>query len=186
MTTTPFHIDTGRLVDPVHDDDHVRGPDSAPVTLVEYGDYQCPYCGQAYPLVEALLMERPDTVRFVFRHFPLTDLHPNAELAAEFAEAASAHGQFWRAHDWLFTHQDLIDPEHLREEAVEVDPSGGAERDLDRRAFDDRIRRDFISGVRSGVNGTPTFYVNGIRHDGGYSLPELVSVVDNAAARPRR
>jgi protein-disulfide isomerase len=180
MTTTPFHIDTGRLVDPVTADDHVRGPDSAPVTLVEYGDYQCPYCGQAYPIVEALLGQRPDTVRFVFRHFPLTDLHPNAELAAELAEAAAARGQFWRAHDWLFTHQRQIDAEHLRQVADEIDPTGAAERDLERRTYDDRIRRDFINGVRSGVNGTPTFYVNGIRHDGGYSLPELVRAVDKA------
>jgi protein-disulfide isomerase len=177
MTSTPFHIDTGRLVDPVHAGDHVRGPESGSVTLVEYGDYQCPYCGQAYPQVEALLAERPD-VRFVFRHFPLTDLHPNAELAAELAEAAGQRGQFWQAHDWLFTHQQLIDPEHLRQEAMEFDPSGAVERDLDRRAFDDRIRRDFIAGVRSGVNGTPTFYVNGIRHDGGYSRPELVRAVE--------
>jgi protein-disulfide isomerase len=183
MTTTPFHIDMGRLVEPVNQDDHVRGPDEAPVTLVEYGDYQCPYCGQAYPHVEALLAARPDTVRFVYRHFPLTDLHPQAELAAELAEAASTRGQFWRAHDWLFTHQSQIDAQHLRQAAAEIDPSGGAQRDLERRAYDDRIRRDFISGVRSGVNGTPTFYINGVRHDGGYSLSELVDAVDNASGR---
>jgi len=180
MQTTPFHIDMGRLVEPINQDDHVRGPDSAPVTLVEYGDYQCPYCGQAYPIVEALLAERPDTVRFVFRHFPLTDLHPQAEIAAELAEAAGVRGQFWRAHGWLFTHQSQFDAQHLRGAAAEIDPSGGAERDLERRAYDDRIRRDFISGVRSGVNGTPTFFINGIRHDGGYSLPELLRAVDSA------
>ena len=177
MTTTPFQIETGRLVDPVATEDHTRGPDAAPVTLVEYGDYQCPYCGQAYPIVEALLAERPTTVRFVFRHFPLTDIHPYAELAAELAEAAGARGRFWQAHDWLFTHQSEIDPEDLRRAAMAIDPSGGAAQDLDRRSNDDRIRRDFINGVRSGVNGTPTFFMNGIRHDGGYSLSELSAAV---------
>jgi protein-disulfide isomerase len=180
VTTTPFHIDMGRLVDPIDDSDHVRGAESAPVAMVEYGDYQCPYCGQAYPVVEALLTARPDRVRFAYRHFPLTHLHPYAELAAESAEAAGARGQFWRAHDWLFTNQPLIDPVNLRRLAIEIDPSGEAERDLDRRAFNDRIRRDFINGVRSGVNGTPTFYINGTRHDGGYSLAELMRAVDNA------
>src|SRR5262249_33837666 len=127
MTTTPFHIETGRLVEAITEDDHVRGPDSAPVTLVEYGDYQCPFCGRAYPLVEALLRERADSLRFVFRHFPLVDIHPYAENAAEFAEAAGARGQFWRAHDWLFTHQSQLDPGHLRTAAAEIDPVGGVE-----------------------------------------------------------
>jgi protein-disulfide isomerase len=180
MTTTPFQIETGRLVAPVNQDDHVRGPDAAPVTLLEYGDFQCPFCGRAYGPVEALMAERPDTVRFVFRHFPLTDLHPHAELAAELAEAAGARGQFWRVHEWLFTHQDQIDPPHLQKVAAVIDPTGVVARDLDQHAHADRIRRDFISGVRSGVNGTPTFYINGLRHDGGYSLPELLRAVDAA------
>jgi protein-disulfide isomerase len=180
MRATPFDIDTGRLVEPVNQDDHVRGPDLAPVTLVEYGDYQCPYCGKAYPIVESLLGMRPDTVRFAFRHFPLTDLHPYAEIAAEVAEAAGAHGQFWRAHDWLYTHQNQLDPVSLMAVAAQFDPSGDIQRVLERRAYTDRIRRDFISGVRSGVNGTPSFCINGIRHDGGYSLPELLAAVDRA------
>jgi protein-disulfide isomerase len=181
--TTPFHIDMGHLVEPINATDHVRGPDSATVELVEYGDYQCPYCGQAYPMVEALLAQRPDRIRFAFRHFPLTDLHPHAELAAEVAEAAGARDQFWTAHSWLFTHQSMIDPTHLGRLLLEIDPSGGAARDVERRAFADSIHRDFITGVRSGVNGTPTFYLNGVRHDGGYSLPALLHVVDTAAAR---
>jgi protein-disulfide isomerase len=180
MTTTPFHVETGRLVEPVNQDDHIRGSADARVTLLEYGDYQCPFCGQAFGPVEALIRERPDTVRFVFRHFPLTDLHPYAELAAELAEAAGARGQFWRVHDWLFTHQDQIDPRHLHQVATDIDPSGGVARDLDLRSRADRIHRDFVSGVRSGVNGTPTFYINGLRHDGGYSLPELLRAVDAA------
>src|SRR5258706_9039186 len=153
MSTPPFQIETGRLVDPVSEHDHVRGPASAPVELVEYGDYQCPYCGQAHPVVEALLSQRPEQVRFGYRHFPLTHLHPYAELAAELAEAAGARGQFWPAHDWLFTHQGLIDPLNLRAVAEELDPTGGIAKELEQRAYGDRIQRDFINGVRSGVNG---------------------------------
>ena len=177
---TTFDVETGRLVAPIDSDDHVRGPDSAGVTLVEYGDYQCPYCGEAYPIVESLLAARPDTVRFAFRHFPLTNIHPNAENAAELAEAASSAGQFWRAHDWLYTHQSQLDAQHLGQVAAEIDPSGAAQRDVERHAYMDRIQRDFMTGVRSGVNGTPTFYVNGLRHDGGDSLPELLDAVDHA------
>jgi protein-disulfide isomerase len=181
VTSTPFQIHTGRLVEPVQENDHVRGAESAPVELVEYGDYQCPYCAIAYPLVEELLAERPDRVKFVYRHFPLTHVHRYAELAAELAESAGTRGQFWPTHDWLFTHQGLIDPPHLRAEAAEIDPSGAVAKELDHHAYSDSIHRSFISGVRSGVNGTPTFYVNGIRHDGGYSLGELMLAVDSRA-----
>ena len=184
-TTTPFQIEMGHLVEPINETDHVRGRDSANVELVEYGDYQCPYCGQAYPIVEALLAQRPDQIRFAFRHFPLTDLHPYAEVAAEVAEAVEAAGtrdQFWMAHDWLYTHQPLIDPVHLGQLALQLDPTGQAAAEVDRRAYADRIRRDFISGVRSGVNGTPTFFLNGVRHDGGYSLRELMHAVDSVPA----
>jgi protein-disulfide isomerase len=180
MTTTPLRVEMGRLVDPIGQDDHVRGADSASVTLVEYGDYQCPYCGAAYPNVEALINERGDSLRFVYRHFPLVNVHPYAEIAAELAEAAGARDQFWRAHHWLYTHQTQLDPGHLRAVATQIDPAGGIERDLERHAYDDRIRRDFVGGIRSGVNGTPTFFINGLRHDGGYSLHELRHAVDTA------
>jgi protein-disulfide isomerase len=180
MTTTPFSIETGRLVTPVNQDDHVLGSPSASVTVVEYGDYQCPFCGRAYPIVNELLAQRPDTVRLVFRHFPLTDLHPYAEIAAEFAEAAGAQGQFWGAHDWLYSHQDSLDPSTLSVAAMNLDPSGGMAKDLAGHAYHEKIHRDFIGGVRSGVNGTPTFYINGRRHDGGYSMAELLLAVDQA------
>ncbi|MEV0273733.1 DsbA family protein [Hamadaea sp. NPDC050747] len=179
--TTPFDIQTGRLTIPVGAGDHIRGVESAPVTLVEYGDYQCPYCGAAYPIVEELLRERADVVRLVFRNFPLSDIHPYAEPAAEFAESAPAD-RFWDAHDWLFTHQDKLDPPHLAAAAAELDPSGGMVKAMVGRVFADRIRHDFLGGVRSGVNGTPTFFLNGVRHDGGYQLPDLIRAVD--AARP--
>ncbi len=186
MSTTPFQIATGRLIDPVDEHDHVRGSASAPVELVEYGDYQCPYCGQAYPVVEALLSRRPEQIRFAYRHFPLTHLHPYAELAAELAEAAGVRGQFWGVHDWLFTHQDLIDPVHLHAMATGLDPSGGVVRDMRERIHSDRIHRDLMGGVRSGVNGTPTFYLNGVRHEGGYSLSALTAAIDNAVRPPPR
>jgi protein-disulfide isomerase len=184
--TTPLRVIMGRLAQPVSGDDHVRGPADGPVTLVEYGDYQCPYCGAAYPVVEALLRERADVVRFAYRHFPLTNVHPYAEIAAEAAEAAeaaSAHGLFWPMHDWLFTHQDGLDPANLVRAAaglgIDAEEVTVA---LSRHVYRDRVVRDFASGVRSGVNGTPTFFVNGVRHDGGYGLAELTGAVDRAAA----
>ena len=180
MRATPFSVEMGHLVDPIHQDDHVRGPDSASVTLVEYGDYQCPFCGAAYPNVEALINERGDSLRFVFRHFPLVNVHQYAEIAADFAEAAGARGQFWRAHHWLYTHQSQLDAGHLRAVATQIDPDGGIAQEIERHTYDDRIHRDFIGGIRSGVNGTPTFFINGVRHDGGYSLPELRRAVDTA------
>jgi protein-disulfide isomerase len=107
--TTPFQV-SGRLTVPVNDSDHVLGPDTAPVTLVEYGDYECPFCGAAHPVVQDLLRLREGTIRYVYRHFPLSNVHPHAELAAETAEAAGARGRFWAMHDWLFTHQDELSP----------------------------------------------------------------------------
>ena len=179
--TTPFHIETGRLTVPVGAGDHVRGDQSAPVTLVEYGDYQCPYCGAAFPIVEELLRERAGVMRLVFRNFPLSDIHPYAEPAAEFAESAPAD-RFWDAHDWLFTHQKKLDPTRLAATAAELDPSGAMVQAMATRVHADRIRQDFLGGVRSGVNGTPTFFVNGVRHDGGYQLPDLIAAVDVAAS----
>ncbi|MFC4131977.1 DsbA family protein [Hamadaea flava] len=177
--TTPFEIQTGRLTQPVGAGDHIRGERTAPVTLVEYGDYQCPYCGAAHPIVQELLRERPGVVRLVFRNFPLSDIHPDAEAAAEFAESAPPD-RFWDAHDWLFAHQDRLDPPQLTAAAAELDPSGSMVKAMVGRVFADRIRHDFLSGVRSGVNGTPTFFINGVRHDGGYQLPELIRAIDHA------
>ena len=180
--TTPFQVTVARLTIPVGDDDHVLGPDVAPVTLVEYGDYQCPYCGQAFLVVHDLLRLRGESMRFVFRHFPLTNVHPYAELAAEVAEAAAARGKFWEMHDWLFEHQRNINPRHLMVGVEQLGlPSDEIAREVSGHQLLDRVRRDFVGGVRSGVNGTPTFYVNGVRHDGGYTLDELLEAVDEAA-----
>jgi protein-disulfide isomerase len=181
--TTPFRVTTARLAAPINDEDHVLGPDTAPVTLVEYGEHQCPYCGMAHTIIKELLQARPDKVRYVFRHFPLTNIHPYAEVAAEAAEAATARQRFWQMHNWLFEHQDQLDPVGLTAgiEAVGL-PVDEVIQEVNDHIYLDRIRRDFVSGARSGVNGTPTFFVNGVRHDGGYSLPELLTAVDEAAA----
>ena len=180
--TTPFETPTARLRQPLTDDDHTLGPSNAPVTLVEYGDYQCPFCGAAYPLVGELLRLRPETVRLVYRHFPLTNVHPYAETAAELAEAAAARGKFWQMHDWLFTHQDVLDPPHLAIGVGRVGlPVEEVGYELNAKKYLGRVQRDFVGGIRSGVNGTPTFFVNGIRHDQGYQLPSLLAAVDAAA-----
>jgi protein-disulfide isomerase len=148
--------------------DHFRGSPDAPVILVEYGDYECPACGQAHPVVESLLAQAGGTVTLVFRNFPLTTVHPHAQLAAEAAEAAGAQNRFWDMHDTLFENQHALDADSLLEYAASLDLDVDAfANDLTTRRFADRVREDFLSGVRSGVNGTPTFFINGERHDGG-------------------
>jgi protein-disulfide isomerase len=148
------------------------------VTLVEYGDYQCPYCAEAQPIVREVLRLRPDRVRFAFRHFPLTNAHQYAEPAAE---AAQVRGRFWPMHDWLLEHQDEVGPAYLRRGAEQVDlPADEVTREVDEHRYLNRVRRDFVSGIRSGVHGTPTFFVNDVRHDGGHSLPDLLAAVDEA------
>lgn len=169
-----------RLVLPVSPRDHARGDLDASVTLVEYGDYQCPYCGAAHPITKELI--QIEHVRFVFRHFPLTTLHPFAEPAAEAAEAAAVQGKFWQMHDWIFEHQQTMAPQDLLEAAalvgLDVKRFAG---DLTEHRHEKKIRDDFMSGVRSGVNGTPTFFINGVRHDGGYALEELREAIQAAA-----
>ncbi|GIH17890.1 DsbA family protein [Rugosimonospora africana] len=183
MTTTPLQV-SPHLITPVQDYDHVRGPAQAPVTLVEYGDYQCPFCAAAHPIINALLDQRPDTVRFAFRHFPLTNVHPYSEVAAETAEAAGVRDRFWQMHTWLYEHQEQFQPAFVTTAVDQIGlPGVTVAREVNEHLYLDRIQRDFASGVRSGVNGTPTFFINGERHDGGYALDELIEVVDAAASR---
>ena len=161
------------LTQPVGPSDHVTGPDDAPVTLVEYGDFECPYCGMAHPIVERAQRELGSHLRFVFRHFPLGEVHPHARLAAQAAEAAAAQGRFWEMHDMLFEHQDALEPDDLAgyAKALGLDTKQFA-RDLEGGTYANRVRDDFRSGVRSGVNGTPTFFVNGERYDGSWANEE--------------
>jgi protein-disulfide isomerase len=167
-----------RLTVPVSERDHVLGPATAPVTLVEYGDYECPFCGAAHASVEQVRQVMGNDLRFVFRHFPLSQIHPHASQAAEAAEAAGAQGRFWEMHHLLFAHQDRLDLRDLIGYASALDLD--VERfvtDLRSHAHAGRLREDFLSGVRSGVNGTPTFFVNGIRHDGGYDAEALLDAL---------
>lgn len=158
--------------------DHVRGAPDAPVTLVEYGDFQCPYCGDAFPVVRELLERFGNQLSFVFRHMPLGDLHPRAQPAALAAEAAGAQGRFWGMHDRLFTHQlELADAE-LRghAEAIGLD-LGRFVRDLREGAHAARVEEDYRSGVRSGIPSTPRFFLNGVIHLGSPTQAELEEAI---------
>jgi protein-disulfide isomerase len=160
----------GQLTPPVGRNDHAQGPHDAPVTLVEYGDYECPYCGAAYPIVKRIQERLGDHLRFVFRNFPLAELHPHATAAAELAEASALQGKFWEMHDALFERQRALGPADLRRYAKELDLDlSTLEAALQNGASSERVRADFMSGVRSGVNGTPTFFINGRRFDGDWS-----------------
>jgi protein-disulfide isomerase len=171
----------GRLTLPVGARDHIRGPATAPITLLEYGDYQCPFCGEAAPIVDEIQRRLGDKLRFVFRNFPLTEMHPHAEHAAEAAEAAAAHGKFWEMHDALYANQDALDDRRLAEYAASLGiKAGEIQKALAGHAYGDRIREDFMSGVRSGVNGTPTFFINGVRHDGPFDLDSLLDAIAGA------
>ena len=169
-------------VNPEHD--HIRGADDAPVTVVEYGDYQCPFCGQAEVVIRQLLDSFGDELRYVWRHLPLEDVHPNAQRAAEAAEAAAAQGRFWAMHDTLLTHQEELSPRDLRRHAASVglDVDRFAE-DLRTREHAERVADDVRSADASGVTGTPTFFVNGQRHQGAYDVPTLTQAVRAARSR---
>jgi protein-disulfide isomerase len=163
--------------------DHIQGPANAAVTLVEYGDYECPYCGAAYPIIKEVQARMGERLRFVFRNFPISTSHPHAEQAAEAAEAAAAQGSFWLMHDLLYENQRRLGDEDLRGYAETLDLDVEAfGHELAEHVHAARVREDFMSGVRSGVNGTPTFYVNGARHDDSYDLETLLAVLERAAA----
>ena len=163
--------------------DHIQGPASAVVTLVQSGDYECPYCGEAYPIVKDVQAQMKDRVRFVFRNFPISTSHPHAEQAAEAAEAAAGQGRFWEMHDTLYENQRRLRDQELRSyaERLELDVERFA-RELAEHVHPPRVHDDFMSGVRSGVNGTPTFYINGVRHDDSYETAVLLDALERAAA----
>jgi len=175
-------IDLAEDVDPARD--HIRGAPDAPVTLLEYGDFECPYCGRAEPAIRELLAEWGDDLRYVFRHLPLSDVHPWAQLAAEAAEAAAAQGRFWEMHDLLLDHQGELTPGHLRRYAQELglDVERFAD-ELRRRVYAGRVGEDVMSADASGVSGTPSFFINGRRHNGVYDLNTLSAAVRAARAR---
>jgi Na+/H+ antiporter NhaA/predicted DsbA family dithiol-disulfide isomerase len=175
-------LDLSDDVDPERD--HIRGGEDAPVTLVEYGDFQCPYCGQAEPTIRELLSSFGDDVRYVWRHLPLNDVHNNAQMAAEAAEAAGAQGKFWEMYDTLLQHQDELSPSDLHRYAKELGLD--VERFWDevrRRQHAQRVAEDVASADQSGVAGTPTFFVNGKRHQGAYDIDALTRAVRAARSR---
>jgi Na+/H+ antiporter NhaA len=164
--------------------DHVRGPDDALVTLVEYGDFECPYCGQAERAVRTVLSEFGDDLRYVWRHLPLEDVHPRAQLAAEASEAAAAQGKFWEFHDHLLDYQDELAPGDLWKlaEKLELDRERFSD-ELRRHEYAERIAEDVDGADLSGVSGTPTFFVNGLRHQGAYDAVTLAEAVRTARKR---
>jgi protein-disulfide isomerase len=170
------------LTVPVSDRDHVEGPADAAVTLVEYGDYECPYCGAAYPILKEIQARMGERLRFVFRNFPITTSHPHAERAAEAAEAAGAQGKFWPMHDLLYENQRHLLNQDLRAygEQLELDLERFG-RELAEHVHAERVREDFMGGVRSGVNGTPTFYIDGVRYDDSYDVETLLAALERAA-----
>jgi protein-disulfide isomerase len=181
MTTTQWGA---ALTLPVTEDrDHIQGPTEAAVTLVEYGDYECPYCGAAYPIIKEVQSRMGERLRFVFRNFPITTSHPHAEQAAETAEAAAAQGRFWQMHDLLYENQRRLRDPDLRDyaERLALDVER-FDKELADHVHAARVREDFMSGVRSGVNGTPTFYINGARHDDSYDVETMLAALERAAA----
>jgi len=159
----------GELTPAVGPGDHAQGSSDAPMTLVEYGDYECPYCGMAYPIVKRIQARLGHRLRFVFRNFPLAEMHPNATAAAEFAEGAALQGKFWEMHDTLYEHQAALGGASLQNYARKLALDFSAlETALRSGAPHQHVRSDFMSGVRSGVNGTPTFFINGRRFDGDW------------------
>jgi protein-disulfide isomerase len=173
-----------KLVIPVDPSrDHVQGDPKAILTLVEYGDYQCPFCGAAYPEVKKVQKELGPKLRFVFRNFPLTNVHGFAMVAAETAEAAGAQGKFWEMHDFLYEHQRTLGDHSVvlgYAKKIGLDTQK-FERDISQHVYEKRVKDDFMGGIRSGVNGTPTFYVNGVRHDGP---AEADAIIISFTAKP--
>jgi|SRR5450432_1173688 len=168
---------------PVRAEDHVQGDDNAECTLVEYGDYQCPHCGRAYPIVKRVQKHFGKRLRFVFRNFPLNEIHPQAESAAETAEFASTQNKYWEMHDALFENQSRFSPSFFPELAQKLGLDPAALKDaLAKEEFKAHVRSDFMSGARSGVNGTPTFFINGQRLDGPWDYEDLVDAIGGALA----
>jgi protein-disulfide isomerase len=170
------------LTPPVSERDHIAGPADATIVIVEYGDFECPFCRQAELVLKALRRELPDALLLAFRHFPMTEVHPHALHAAEAAEAAGAQGKFWQMHDTLFENQDALEDSDLVEYAATV----GCDvdrfvREMAEERYATRVRQDFLNGVRSGVNGTPSFFINGLRYDGPRDLHSFLAAIEQVA-----
>src|SRR5213592_879942 len=170
------------LAVPVSERDHIQGPDTATVTLVQYGDYECPYTRRSTWVVQAIQQQLGDQLRFVYRNFPLTEIHPHALHTAFAAEAAAAQGKFWQMHDYIFHHQHTLEDSDLEQfaEAVGLDMQQYA-RDMAERPYISRIEEDLQSGIRSGVRGTPTFFINGVLYRGSWEHEALLAALQAAS-----
>lgn len=164
---------------PVTAEDHIQGSERASITLVEYGDYQCPYCGLAYPEVKKIQKHFGDQLRFVFRNFPLTQSHPLAEVSAETAEFGADYDRFWEMHDLIYENQQNLSVPFLLELAERLDLSvKDLKKALEKKVYAPKLKKDFMGGVRSGVNGTPTFFINDQRYNGTPSFENMVEAID--------
>ena len=174
--------DETRLAEPVGTKDHMQGPVTAPVTLVEYGDYECPACGEGYPILKEVKKRMGDSLCFVFRNFPLREMHRHAFAAAIAAEAAGAQGQFWEMHDMLYENQQQLGARELRDyaEQLHLDLDRFME-DANSETFAARVKNDFQTGLMSGVNGTPSLFINGERYDGAREFKSLLVVLQSVA-----
>jgi len=175
-----------KLKVPVTASDHSLGEEEAPAVLVEYGDYQCPHCAHAQPVIHALIKHFGERLRFIFRHFPLSQIHPEAEPAAETAEFAAAQNRFWEMHDAIFKNQQSLGLPLLSEltRGLGLSPEDLLEA-LKAKTYAPVVREQFMGGVRSGVNGTPTFFINGVRFDGPAGFEDLVEAIDAQLARAK-
>ncbi len=164
---------------PVSQADHIQGDNDAPVTLVEYGDYQCPYCGLAYPIVKRIQKHFGKRLRFVFRNFPIVDSHPNAGNAAQAAEFAATQNKFWEMHDLLYENQQALSPPDLvmYGESLKL-PTTDLQAAIENAIFAEKIEKDFMGGVRSGVNGTPGFFINGKFHNDSFEYDTLLTAIN--------
>jgi protein-disulfide isomerase len=171
------------LTPPLSAHDHIQGSPDTGIVLLEYGDYECPYCGAAYPVVKELQKRMKGKMSFAFRNFPLANAHPHAELAAEAAEAAAAQGKFWEMHDALYENQAALEPENLEQYAAAV----GLDlrrftKEMNELVYTSKVKDDFRSGVRSGVNGTPSFFINGVLYNGSYDVHSILTALREAEA----
>lgn len=171
--------DTYKLAKPVKRDyDHIQGPINAPITIVEYGDFECPYTGKAYPIVKEIIRRLGDSICFVFRNFPLDEIHPHAQHAAEAAEAAAAQDKFWQMHDYLFEHQNELEDRQLLEYAriIGLDVER-VKREISEHTYVPIINKSLKNGIKSGVEGTPTFFLNGVRYEDSWELETLSEII---------
>jgi len=170
----------GKLIIPTGKRDHILGDLGAPIEIVEYGDYQCPYCGMAYPIIKQLQSKLGKKLRLIFRNFPLSEMHENALNAARAAEAAGKQGKFWEMHDILYENQEQLYQYDLERYAIQLGlDMTEFKRDISSKEIENRIASDFDSGTRSGVNGTPTFFVNGQRYDGDWELGSFLNYLES-------